>query len=99
MRLDAPDGTFIEVSISLERIIELEAQDPEWSVLSLVSALSSMRATDADRALRLVGTSYAEVVEHGFGYLDVGWIMQCALMEVGFLTPSNIRSEEPSETA
>lgn len=99
MRLDAPDGTFLEVSISLERIIELEAQDPEWSVLSLISKLSSMRVTDADAALRMIGTSYAEIVEHDFGYLDVGWIMQCALMEVGFLTPSVIRSEEPSGTA
>lgn len=97
MRLTAPDGTEHEFTLPIERIIEMEQADPEWSLVSLLSLLSSGRISDADRVLALVGTSYAGFLAMGFGYLDVAKLVHGILSDSGFTTASVADSAGPSQ--
>ncbi len=65
------------------RVMEMEEQGTTLSQL-VASMGRGNRLSDADRFLRLCGSSYPEFVNRGFGFDDIVEVIECIYRAVGF---------------
>ena len=92
-------GVEREFSISIDRLLEMEAADPSFNLADEIGKLSSFRLTDAVRMCELLGVDYAGFVADGFTYKDLMTIGKGVLRELGFIPDSPRRSESPVQDA
>ena len=88
-------GVTRDFTMSLERILELEAKDPGFSLINDVRKLGhTFRLTYAEHILQAMGTNYKEFIADGFYLEDLGDIATKAMGELHFLKPSPTSSED-----
>ncbi len=65
------------------RVMEMEKDGTTLSQLVATMGRGN-RLSDADRLLRLCGSSYPEFVNRGFGFDDIVEVIECVYRAVGF---------------
>lgn len=91
-------GVTRDFSMSIERILELEANDPGFSLINDVRKLGhTYRLTYAEHILQAMGTTYRDFIADGFYLEDLGEIASKAMADIHFLRPSRTSSEDPGQ--
>ncbi len=89
------NGVEHEFTLDFDELLQLEAEDPEFSVVSLMQSLGErFRLTTADRITRLFGMSYRDFIEAGFTVDDLVKIYEAVLSDLGFRSAK--KSDVPS---
>lgn len=72
-----------DVSDLIGRVVEMEAEGT--TLAQLAAGLGKgARVTEADRLLRLCGSSYAEFLGRGFAFEDLGEVLKAVFDALGF---------------
>ncbi len=85
MKAISSKGVENDFHIDLDEVLKMEAEDPKFSVIDLVSNISdSVRLTDIIRVARIIGWDYAEFVQAGYNLKDLMEILMGCFEELGF---------------
>lgn len=89
----APNGETYRFKMDLEAILEMESQDPEFSLMKVMNRVgSTMRITDLVKITKALGWSYKDFVEAGFTVVDLADIVGVCVQDLGF------PSEDPGQS-
>jgi len=84
-----------DISELIGRVVEMESEGTTLSQLA-AGLGKGARIAEADRLLRLCGSSYAEFLNRGFAYEDLGEVLKAVFDSLGFTARE---SPSPKRTA
>ena len=85
MKAVSSKGVVNEFHIDLDKILEMEAEEPKFYIIDLASNLSeTVRMTDIIRIAKVVGWDYVEFVQAGYTLKDLMEILTGCFEELGF---------------
>lgn len=78
-------GEVCQFNLDLDRIIQMEDQDPDFSIFGLMSKMgANVRFTDLRKMASFIGWDYAEFCKRGYNIQDLAEIISACLEELGF---------------
>lgn len=85
VKFTSSKGETYDFHLDLERILELEAKDPEFSIEGLTSSIEKkFRFTELVTLVSLLGWDYKEFCDRGFTVNDLSAIIVDCMPELGF---------------
>lgn len=89
------NGQSFEFYLSLDKILEAEREDPEYSFLAEMADLGkSMRLISFDRIMRFCGHGLEEMLSAGFKLDELADIFTQVLEETGFISADSESGDE-----
>lgn len=89
------NGQDYEFHLSLDKILEAEREDPEYSFLAEMADLgNSMRLLPFDRMMRFCGHGLGEMLSAGFKLDELADIFSKILEEMGFISADSESGDE-----
>lgn len=83
-----------EFQMNLEKIMELENADPEFTLFDLVNCMGEkVRFTRIEQICNLIGWTYKDMLAEGYTYEDLANIVAECVEELGFT------SEPPEQSS
>ena len=96
MKIVSSKGEVNEFHIDLQAVLDMEAQDPNFSVVNLADRLSeNVRMTDLVTIAKVVGWDYLDFIGAGYTVQDLMEVLTGCFEELGFTsaqeeTPTSI---------
>lgn len=89
------NGQSFEFYLSLDKILEAEREDPEYSFLAEMADLGkTMRLSSFDRMMRFCGHSLEDMLSAGFKLDELADIFTKTLEETGFISADSESEDE-----
>lgn len=93
VKFTSSKGETYDFHLDLERILELEAEDPEFSIEGLTNKLGErFRFTELVKMVSLLGWDYKEFCDRGFYVNDLSAIIVECMSELGFTSAEDTQS-------
>lgn len=74
-----------EFQMNLDKIIEMENENPEFTLFDLISTMSEkVRFTQIEKICNLLGWTYKDMLAEGYTYDDLANIVAECVDELGF---------------
>lgn len=86
-------GEEVDFHIDLDAILQMEAEDPKFSLMALAESISdNVRLTDLAKLCRIVGWDMKDFFAHGFNVQDLMTILVECMGELGFTSAQDTPS-------
>lgn len=99
MQFTTSKGVIKTFELDIDKILEMEAKDPNYSLMDDLDNLDSdkLRLSTFDRMARLVGSDLKTMLKDGIGFEDLTNIFIDCLKETGFISgePASASSSAP----
>ena len=74
-----------EFQLNLDKIIEMENEDPEFTLMKLIDSLDgNIRFSTIEKLCSLLGWTYRDLLAEGYTYVDLANILVGCVEELGF---------------